>query len=307
MLGLRGHCRHVTGLLEWEFLALAEHLKPLIERPRGENAVQRPEDCCKWDYKHRLLYVLSWMTGGEKIMRDEFHWQVPKSTLHRDLRHILGAIVEGLDTMIRWPDAVERHRLANERDGVFHNTIGYVDVQEHQIQRSKDPQIEYETFSGKKKVNTRKTLSVIDRNGYFRYVAHGWGGRTNDRDCYRGSELYLESGKYFSADEHLASDGTFRGDGDLLCSYDDPGAAGYGGDLFDAVFKEGRMQIENAFNRQGSWFARLGVNRKYWNCKDDLLDLTVHAATRLHNWIMYNRALNYDAATNPNYLFRRFH
>jgi hypothetical protein len=64
------------------------------------------------------------------------------------------------------------------------------------------------------------------------------------------------------------------------------------------------MGVENAFGRVQMWFPILGVNRSYWNHDEEMLRLSVDAACKLHNWILRNRGLQYDAAANPQNHYR---
>ncbi len=54
------------------------------------------------------------------------------------------------------------------------------------------------------------------------------------------------------------------------------------------------MQVETALGLVQRWFCILGNAKKRWNYSDELLGLAVHAAVRLHNWMLRNRNLNYD-------------
>jgi hypothetical protein len=94
-------------------------------------------------------------------------WFGSKSALAEDLPHVLEAIIEGLDDEVSWPDAAERATLAQEHPCIFHNCIGIVDIWERDINKSKDPDKEGSTNSGKAGNNTKKVLGIIDYKGYF--------------------------------------------------------------------------------------------------------------------------------------------
>ncbi len=52
------------------------------------------------------------------------------------------------------------------------------------------------------------------------------------------------------------------------------------------------------------WFPILGINLAYWKYDDEMLELAVGAAIKLHNWMLRNRCLAYDAQQNPNNFHR---
>jgi hypothetical protein len=90
-----------------------------------------------------------------------------------DLKHILLAIIEGLDSEIQWSSRQKRQVLADTCTGIFSDTVGIMDITEIPVQRSKNPAIERDTYSKKKAGLTRKTISVIDFQGYFTFVHTG--------------------------------------------------------------------------------------------------------------------------------------
>jgi len=70
--------------------------------------------------------------------------------------------------------------------------------------------MERRTFSGKKKTNSYKMLSVMmDRSGRYIYLHRTLG--KNDREVLTSSPLYLQEGDFFSDGEFLAADGAFEG------------------------------------------------------------------------------------------------
>lgn len=314
----RNYSKTFTNLYSWELLELADLLKDKIEEPRNtiwrkkrkRNNYKDPERskkrACNHDYIHRTFFCLEWLANGCEFKKTEFYSGWSKSSLNEDIPHVLRAIVDELDDEIKWPDADERAGLARESPGIFEKCVGICDIMEHPIVKSKDSEIEHRTFSGKEGSNTYMTFAVIDRHGYFRYVHTGIEGRRNDREAYVSLPLYMQRGEYFSGSQFLAADGGFDGDGPIQMSH-----RSIGGDadkaLYNLAFKEVRMQVENAFGRVQEWFGILGNRCKKWHYDRDLLILAVHAAARLHNWMLTNRDLSYNIQSNPNYIYRGYH
>ena len=104
---------------------------------------------------------------------------------------------------------------------------------------------EYESFSGKKKINSYRMLSVCDHKGRYIYVRVCLG--RNDHKVFTSSPLYLQEGNYFSEDEFVALDGGFEGDGRFRCSYNTPGNHP-DRVLFNLVFHEICTGVENAYS-----------------------------------------------------------
>ena len=144
----------------------------------------------------------------------------------------------------------------------------------------------------------------MDHTGRFIYV-HLCLGR-NDREVLNSSPLYLLEEDYFSENEWVSSDGAFDGDGRFLCSCknpsNDPVKIRY-----NLALREVRQGVENSYQRVGAWFPLLGNNKKKLPYSEKVFFLAVHAATRLHNWIMDSENLSYSALESPEGLFRNYY
>jgi hypothetical protein len=141
--------------------------------------------------------------------------------MQEDLVHVLESTIEGLDAHMQWPNEQRREELSKLFTGIFHGCIGIADVKEYRIVKFKDTVKERRSWSGKKKINSYKFLSVIDHSGRFIFVRLSLG--MNDREVYTTSPLYLCEGDFFSDGQFIASDGAFEGDGRFICSYKKPG------------------------------------------------------------------------------------
>jgi hypothetical protein len=75
------------------------------------------------------------------------------------------------------------------------------------------------SWSGKKKINSYKLLSIMDHSGWYIYARVCLG--KNDREVLMSSPLYLQEGDYFSEDGFMVAN--FDGDGIFHCSYKNPG------------------------------------------------------------------------------------
>jgi len=104
----------------------------------------------------------------------------------------------------------------------------------------------------------------------------------------------------------VSTDGAFDGDGRFLCSYKNPG-----NDpvkiRYNLAFREVRQGVENSYQRVGAWFPLLGNNKKKLPYSEKVFFLAVHAAARLHNWIMDSENLSYSALESPEGLFRNYY
>jgi len=303
----RAYMKSVTHLHEWQFFALAEKLKDLILHPRLRPDGTRPKVRCKplkFDIYHRLFFVLRWLNDGMYYRSRETDTGYAKSSVHEDLVHVLHAIVEGLDAHLSWPDENHRRELALVFPGILNGCIGVGDVKEYEIEKPKDSIKEKRSWSGKKKINSYKMLSVMDHTGRYIFLCICLG--KNDREVFTGSPLYLQEGQYFSDDQWVSCDGAFEGDGRFLCSYKNPGNDAIR-IRYNLAFREVRQGVENSYGRVGMWFPLLGNNKKKLPYSEKAFFLAIHAAARLHNWIMDTENLSYSALESPEGLFRNYY
>ena len=91
------------------------------------------------------------------------------------------------------------------------NCNGMSDVKEYQVVKYLDTVKERRSWSGKKKINSYKLLSIMDHSGRYIFACICLG--KNDREVFTGSLLYLQEGEFFLEDEFVAADGAFKGDG----------------------------------------------------------------------------------------------
>ena len=310
----RRYCEKLTHFYSWELEELAELVKKDVEAARetdwkcrkekrpvknkGQSGKGRPP---KVNYVNRLVYCLEWLATGDSADRREFHNSWAKSSCDEDRKHVLKAICKALKDEIKWPTEEERRENYSTYQNVFVGNVGIFDVTEWITCKWADQQLESETYSGKQQNNTMKTLAVINKHGYFIYYDLLAKGRRNDRDQWTSCDLYLNAGKYFSDGEWLACDGGFRGDGPQMYSYDDLSEPGR--EIYNLAFREVRVGVENAFGRVQMWFPIFGAQQRYWHYDLELLELSIEAAMRLHNWMLRKRGLSYDAqASNRNHL-----
>lgn len=303
----RNYIGKILHLHAWQFFLLADRLKSLIERPRLRANGTRPTKighACKHDHYHRLYFCLEWLNTGKYFRSQEADTGWGKSSLQEDNIHVLIAIMEGLEDQIAWPDHNRRAALALIHPGIFRNLIGVMDIKEHECDKPKNADKERSTFSGKKKINSWKNLSVMDYTGRFIYVLVRLA--KNDRDFFTSTPLYMQEGLWFDDGQYIASDGGFEGDGAVRYSYKD-----CGNDVdkitFNQAFREVRTGIETAFSRVCKWFPILGNNKRKWNYDDTTMQLAIHAASRLHNWMMNTENLSYDAITSPETYFKAYY
>jgi hypothetical protein len=94
--------------------------------------------------------------------------------VQENLVHVLTAIVEGLDDHLQWPNADRHQEFARTFPGILRGCIGVGDVKEFQIEKPKDSMKERQSWSGKKKINSYKMLSVLDYTGHSCMFGFAW-------------------------------------------------------------------------------------------------------------------------------------
>jgi len=212
--------------------------------------------------------------------------------------------VEGFEDELQWPDAEKRQELGAVFPGMFNGCIGVSDVKEYQVVKYLDTVKERRSWSGKKKINSYKLLSVMDHSGRYIFARICLG--KNDCEVFTSSPLYLQEGEYFSVDEFVAADGAFEGDGRLRCSFKNPGND-EAKKLWNLEFCEVRTGVENSYQRTGAWFPLIGNNKCKLPYSDKVLFLAIHAAIRLHNFIMNSEQLSYSALESVDNLYTNYY
>ena len=127
----RNYMQKIWHLYSWQFFALADKLKPLIERPRLRSDGTQPIKLgpnCKHDFYHRLFFTLQWLNTGNYYRTTESLVGWGKSSLQEDNKHVLIAIMEGLEDQVVWPNVARRVELASVNDNVFRGMIGIFDI-----------------------------------------------------------------------------------------------------------------------------------------------------------------------------------
>ncbi len=72
---------------------------------------------------------------------------------------------------------------------------------------------------------------------------------------------------------------------------------------FNLAWHEVRTGLENSYQRVGLWFPVLGNNKQKLPYSEKVLFLAIHAATRLHNWILNTENLSHSALDSPEMLY----
>jgi hypothetical protein len=187
---------------------------------------------------------------------------------------------------------------------MFHGCVGVADVKEYQVVKYLDPVKERRSWSGKKKINSYKLLSVIDHSGCYIFARLCLG--KNDREVFTASPLYLQEGEFVSIDEFVAADGAFEGDGCLRCSFKNPRNDEVK-KLWNSAFHEVRTGVENSYQRTGAWFPLIGNNKRKLPYSDQVLFLAIHAAIRLHNFIMNSEQFSYSALESVDNMYVNYY
>ncbi len=135
--------------------------------------------------------------------------------------------------------------------------------------------------------------------------AHIYLGK-NDREVFTGSLLYLQEGEFFLDDEFIAADGAFEGDGRLRCSFKNPGN-NEAKKLWNLEFRKVKTGVENSYQKTGAWFPLIGNNKRKLPYSDKVLFLAIHAAIRLHNFIMNSEQLSYSALESVDSFYTNYY
>lgn len=310
----REYCKVLTSLSLEEFEALASLLKDSIESSQTEwteNNLQevhqtKRKRSCKLNYKQRLFLTLYWLHSGMPYRELEYFSGWSKSSIERDIKHVLDCILYVLDKAVSWPSRHTRNVLSNATKGIFKGCIGIVDCTEHEIAKPKNNELQRQTYSGKSKANVLKTITVIDRSGKIIWIETGYYGKMNDLQVFKSTNLYLKSGEYLDGDQFLIGDGVFKGCSKLLISYDNI-KDDHLKTEFNLAFTSFRLSVEDAIGRIKMWFPILGRRKAYWDLDHLLLIDAIHVSARLHNWLMDYRNRDYDPTLATSNLYAKYY
>ncbi len=163
---------------------------------------------------------------------------------------------------------------------------------------------ERRSWSGEKKINSYKLLFVMDHSGHYIFARICLG--KNDCEIFTSSPLHLQEGEFFLDNKFVAADGAFEGDRHLRCSFKNPGN-NEAKKLWNLAFCEVRTGMEISYQGTGAWFPLIGNNKHKLPYSDKVLFLAIHAAIRLHNFIMNSDQLSYSALESVDNLYTNYY
>ena len=143
----RNYAQIFTALYGWEFITLADYLRPYIEVARNDSRLKMGNRI-KFDHYHRFYFIMYWLSTGSEYRMIEALYGWGKTCVQIEIKHMLKAIIKGLDSFVEWPSIAERQIMSNCCMGIFKICIGIMDASEHPIQRSKNKNFEKSTYSG---------------------------------------------------------------------------------------------------------------------------------------------------------------
>jgi hypothetical protein len=94
-----------------------------------------------------------------------------KSYVYEDLVHVLQAIIDEFYEHLTWPDDNCMHELATVYSGILRGCVGVGGVKEYETEKPKDSVKEKKSWSGKKKIDCYKMLSVMGHTGRFIFLS----------------------------------------------------------------------------------------------------------------------------------------
>jgi hypothetical protein len=77
--------------------------------------------------------------------------------------------------------------------------------------------------------------------------------------------------------------------------------------LWTLAFHEVRAGVENCYQRTGAWFPLIGNKKCKLPYSDQVLFLAIHAAIRLHNFIMNSEQLSYSALESVDNMYVNYY
>ena len=177
--------RSVIGLDNEQFIILTEQCSNaykilknqsyeefLKDNPNGKNAKIK-------SIKDLVFYTLVILKSGITFDFAAFLMQFDRSRAHRQFKnglHLLHYCLEirGFIPLRSFQNPIEFEAQLNKNEPII------IDATEQKIQRPQDRELQNDTYSGKKKANTVKSMIISTLDRYIHYVSVCYVGRTHD-------------------------------------------------------------------------------------------------------------------------------
>ena len=133
---------------------------------------------------NRVLLAQMWMRGYETVRRLSSRFGVSKSTVQRDLDHIIPILHTTLfPREVTMPTPAEIRSMRGSFPDVP-NAIAILDGTPFRISRPKGA-MQRLFYRGDKRFHMVNWLVAVDAHGTFRYSRPGYTGHLHDATCYR--------------------------------------------------------------------------------------------------------------------------
>ena len=146
----------------------------------------------------QLLLWLFYLLGDRNAQLSLQFQHLHRTTIYHIVDHVTLCMNEALDDMIAWPSSDER-QLLHGRMSVCSGAVAVLDGTHCPIQAP--THFNYTYYSGYKCKHTQNYLVCVNVLGMVLYIDGPHVGRKNDREDYKNSDLFNNSGSYLDRDE----------------------------------------------------------------------------------------------------------
>lgn len=269
--------KRTTSLTPTQFDELLRGCQPYIEGPRRAGGMEtrssRRGRPVRASPGARLAAALARLRVQGTTPQAPMLPYAGRSTPSADFWHVLGAIEAAYGSVISWPDARRRRKLAAVPCGL-EGCIGFVDASEVEIALPTHAPTRSAHHSGKQGTVTISVQLICDHFGNIIDVEGPFAGSNNDIQVWRMSRLGHAcatdgGGEYFGEDEFLLGDCGYSGCDRILIPYIDRQMQGSGGlarcrRVFSNVLRRYRAVVEYVF---GLIKGRFGMLKGPMTCR----------------------------------------
>ncbi|KAL3856953.1 hypothetical protein ACJMK2_011659 [Sinanodonta woodiana] len=255
-------------------IILGELYDSLLRKGKGTHETVTPGK--------QLLVGLCYLANNQSMREVAHIFDLSKSTVHKIVLDVCGALGQIGDRVIRWPSMERQREIARNVEQVCHipGVVGFIDGTHIRLSFALGHDND---FYNRKGFPSIQLQIVVDDQMMITNVYTGWPGCTHDARVLRNSSLFqrAEAGELFLQNHHIFGDSAYPLRNWLITPFKNFGHLTPQQKRFNQRLSSVRVTIERAFGHLKGRFRRLRevpLHNAEEICK------LIYAACILHNF-----------------------